>query len=278
MAKMYYNEEEAAQKLGVPVTELTSLARQGKLQQYRDGSRMVYKADQVDALAGNEPSLDETGEIELAPADTGTQDMVSLSEADNEPQEPGKDDTVITAEGISIFDDEDLEIEAADPMAKTQIAPSLEDQVSIEGVGSGSGLLDLTRESDDTSLGAEVLEHIDMESGMGEALEAEAGAPTPAYQPSPPESVEGPIYVEAADPTVGLFSGLTIGGMLVMLVLGTAILSAFYRRPFPIVESMMSQLSLVLGGAVFVLLLFAIGGYFVGKSMAQRQAAMRRAG
>jgi PAS domain S-box-containing protein len=75
--------------------------------------------------------------------------FVDQYDAAPEPKTPGKEDTVITAEGISIFDDEDLEIEAADPMAKTQIAPSLDDQVAIEGVGSGSGLLDLTRESDE---------------------------------------------------------------------------------------------------------------------------------
>ena len=33
-------------------------------------------------------------------------------------------------------------------------------KLSLESVGSGSGLLDLTRESDDTSLGAELLDEI----------------------------------------------------------------------------------------------------------------------
>jgi excisionase family DNA binding protein len=54
--------------------------------------------------------------------------------------------------GISVFDEEDLAIEA-DPMGETQITSSVED---FDSVGSGSGLLDLTRESDDTSLGPEL--------------------------------------------------------------------------------------------------------------------------
>ena len=35
-----------------------------------------------------------------------------------------------------------------------------DEDLSLEAVGSGSGLLDLTRESDDTSLGAELLEEV----------------------------------------------------------------------------------------------------------------------
>ncbi len=54
--------------------------------------------------------------------------------------------------GISVFDDEEMTIEA-DPMGETQITSSVED---FDSVGSGSGLLDLTRENDDTSLGPEL--------------------------------------------------------------------------------------------------------------------------
>ena len=64
-------------------------------------------------------------------------------------------------------------------MAKPQIAPALEEQIATEGVGSGSGLLDLTRESDDTSLGAEVLDNIadGMEGTGGPVAVETAGSP-----------------------------------------------------------------------------------------------------
>jgi hypothetical protein len=58
--------------------------------------------------------------------------------------------------GISVFDDDELDI-ASDPMGETRIASGVED---LEPVGSGSGLLDLTQEKDDTSLGAELLDVI----------------------------------------------------------------------------------------------------------------------
>jgi hypothetical protein len=43
---------------------------------------------------------------------------------------------------------------------KTAISQGVTDQLNLDGVGSGSALLDLTRESDDTSLGAELLDEI----------------------------------------------------------------------------------------------------------------------
>ena len=47
-------------------------------------------------------------------------------------------------------------------MAQTQMTkPTVDDEdLALDSVGSGSGLLDLTRESDDTSLGAELLDEI----------------------------------------------------------------------------------------------------------------------
>jgi hypothetical protein len=65
------------------------------------------------------------------------------------PAKPGKP-------GISVFEDEEVEI-AADPMGETRISAGVDE---LEAVGSGSGLLDLTQVSDDTSLGAELLDVI----------------------------------------------------------------------------------------------------------------------
>src|SRR5690606_22858125 len=60
--------------------------------------------------------------------------------------------------GISVFDtDHGIGGEAS---GETQVGDTIDDELSLESVGSGSGLLDLTRESDDTSLGAELLEEV----------------------------------------------------------------------------------------------------------------------
>ena len=271
MAKMYYNEEETAEKLGITVDKVTDLAREGKLQQYQDGARKVYRAQQVDELALEmSPTLDDTGEIELAPADTTAGDSVNLTAADTSSQVAAKEDTVITAEGVSIFDDEDLEIEAADPMAKTQIAPSLEEQISMDGASSGSGLLDLTRESDDTSLGAEVLDNINVESGIGEGLETGMPA-TPFAQGTEQAPAEVQEIVIPTDPNAGLFSGLAVGCAVVTILLGVVMLSAMTSRMFSPVEIMKNQILIVVGSVVGLLVVCGVAGLMIGKSSARRE-------
>lgn len=95
-------------------------------------------------------------------------DVIKLDSSDDV-RKKAKEDTRITPAakaGISVFDDDELEVDT-DPMGKTHVAPAVED---FDAVGSGSGLLDLTRESDDTSLGAELLDVI----SPTEAAETEA--------------------------------------------------------------------------------------------------------
>src|SRR5205085_8533831 len=102
-------------------------------------------------------------------AESGRTDAISLADSDIKPA--AKEDTVVT--GQNMFDTG--EVKPADAGAQTQIQSAIDDQLSLEGVGSGSGLLDLTRESDDTSLGAELLDEIypggdaKGESGIGSA-------------------------------------------------------------------------------------------------------------
>ncbi|MDY6913053.1 MAG: hypothetical protein SVT52_01160 [Planctomycetota bacterium] len=266
--KMYYTDEEAAAKLDVTTEQLADYIRDDKLRVFQDGDRKMFQVEEVNALAGDSDEA-----IELAPTDEPAEpeagDAASLAEAD-EAKDVGKEDTVITADGISIFDDEDLEIEAADPMAKTQIAPSLEDQIAIEGVGSGSGLLDLTRESDDTSLG-EVLDHIDMEAAVGSGSGIAGEVESEPYPP-PPEAVAAaqPAYVEAIDPGAGLFGGMIVGCAIVMLVMGAIVLAVMTNMVPGYLETMKQNVPLVLVGAVLLVAALGVVGLLIGKSAAGR--------
>jgi hypothetical protein len=294
MAKMYYSEEETCQALGVDMNGLMELVNSRQLQMYQDGAKHVYKAGDVDALVQQQKGSaapSDTGEIKLA-------DDTKIA-ASSPPPPPRKDDTVITAEGISIFDDEDLEIEEADPMAETQIAPSLDDQIALDGVGSGSGLLDLTRESDDTSLGAEVLDHIDMEgsgigsglgtglsgalgsSGIGSGLaetEPGSGLGTGASMGRAEAMVaEPPTFVEAIDPSSGFFGGLVVGAAVIMLVVTvSAALAAMQGVVSGLLEAMQKNLPIVL--AVMAIATGAAGaaGYMLGKAFMTQQRALQR--
>lgn len=107
--------------------------------------------------------------------------------------------------GISVFDDDELAV-AADPMGETQISATVPE---LSGVGSGSGLLDLTREKDDTSLGAELLgaispgeaEETETEGAVVEVVEAEEtvqeGEPGDAVVAEVAEAQEGELVAVA---------------------------------------------------------------------------------
>jgi hypothetical protein len=263
MAKVYYTDMEAAAKLNISINELANYVRDGKLRSFQDGMKKMFKVEEVDKLAGA------SGDVELAPADSG----ISLSEADK-PRPSGKEDTVITAEGISIFDDEDLEIEAADPMAKTQIAPTLDEQVSIEGVGSGSGLLDLTRESDDTSLG-EVLEHIDepTSQAVGSSLGGDEAATSAAGGSEGASAM--PVFVEVADPASGAFNGTLVALSVVMLISSMVAIGVLMSST-GMAGSLHEDLIPAFIVGLLVVIAGAIIGYVMGKSASTKHAVARR--
>jgi hypothetical protein len=245
--KMYYSAEDAAAKLGLDAAGLEALVRDQKLRVFKDGARNMFRADEVDALAAQGAAGEE--EIELTPADTSGASSISLIDSAETPAAPGKEDTVITAEGVSIFD-EGEEVDTADPLAKTQVTMPMEDQGTADGSGSGSGLLDLTRESDDTSLG-EVLDKIEMDSGVAPIIEE---APAVAA----PVELAAPAIVEAPDPTAGLFGGLAIGSALAALVLAAVSVAAMYRSVPAFLEFFAANKLIVL--AVFAVVLGAGAG------------------
>ena len=162
MAKMFYTLDEASDRLGVDQDAVKAMAADGKLQQFRDRDKLMFKREQVDSMAASGGSMGggDGSSIGIPLADSrgpGDTDAISLS--DSMGTEVGMDNPN-EGTGISVFDAG--EVEPADPMAQTQVTqPSIDDEeLALESVGSGSGLLDLTRESDDTSLGAELLDEI----------------------------------------------------------------------------------------------------------------------
>ena len=182
----------------------------------------------LEGSGSGELQLEDSGSAPAAAGSDSGADVLDLDEVDkNAVEEMKKDDTVITNIGISVFDDEDLEI-AADPMAKT-VLTSEDDSIALDGSGAGSGLLDLTRESDDTSLGAELLEGIDMgdsgeavapkESAEGEPLAAEAGLPESSMAPA---LGVGTMTVATVQPASPAFTGLLIAGTISLALVGAA--------------------------------------------------------
>ena len=120
--------------------------------------------------------------------------------------------------GINVFGTDDVGF--ADPSAQTAISARAANEgtgVNLETVGSGSGLLDLTRESDDTSLGA-VLDEIGpaartraapaMGTDMGSAALADIHEPAVDRRP-----LAAPVMVQALDQSAPAFGGTALAGL-----------------------------------------------------------------
>ncbi len=301
MAKMFYTLEEAASKLGVDEQTIKDMAARNELQQFRDGDKLMFKRDQVDAKSSNAAS---DGPISLA--DTGMNDAVDLktdTAIGVDPPEENPND----ATGVSVFDAG--EIDLADPMAQTQVTgPTIDDEeLALESVGSGSGLLDLTRESDDTSLGAELLDEIypgadSMGTGMGTGISMESAVGSsgvfdgeismetgtsgpsglenltgeaPATTPATGAARSSAVYEEPSDPAGSWFgAGMLFGVMLALIVALTAIIPAidgvqgsFTQGIDPIGPN--SKTYLVAGGLLAISVIFGVIGMVVGKSAAR---------
>src|SRR5437868_1557568 len=71
MAKMFYTLDEAKAALARNEEEIKQLAREGRLREFRDGPRLMFKADQIEALKAE---LGTGGGTGASPADLGVSD------------------------------------------------------------------------------------------------------------------------------------------------------------------------------------------------------------
>ena len=191
MAGMFYSLQEVTDRLGKSEDEVRKLIKQGKLREFRDGTKLLFKVEEVDALvadagvseanaASAESAIDllsdETGQITIEP------DAKDIMDASKEFDlgELSSADTNITTAGINVLAETDDEYKLADDSrGETQVDESsgdmgsLDDDINLDSVGSsGSGLLDLSLQADDTSLGA-VLDDILPAAGQGGPKESD---------------------------------------------------------------------------------------------------------
>ena len=302
MAKMFYTLEEAAQKLGKDEQAIKDMAAAGELQQFRDRDRLMFKRDQVDALSGGgeepEISLEDSAVLDSSDASSGILELADDTSA-------GAGDDPREATGISVFDAG--EIETADPAAQTQVEGGAGEELDLDSVGSGSGLLDLTREADDTSLGMELDEIYpggstagtaatsDTAAGLSSAFDTSAGDDTgvgmaaaateapselaaPEDELAVPDDDEiampmGSTAVEPSDPAgSGLGVGLMIGALAAMILAAIVTLGAIGGGSTGLLALMTGDPgSLVLwfwvGGLAVASLIFGVIGYVVGNAM-----------
>src|SRR5687767_14514052 len=71
MAKMFYTMEETKSALGRNEEDIKQLTREGRLREFRDGPRLMFKADQVEQLKGELGSGGGLDQVDLAPSESG---------------------------------------------------------------------------------------------------------------------------------------------------------------------------------------------------------------
>lgn len=276
MAKMFYSLEEAAERLGKSTDEVRALAESGQLQEFRDRERLMFKREQVDLIAGDggeEISLaDDLEPITLSSSGSGS--AMSFIEDTKE------------GTGISIFDVEGTE--EADPSAATvmsETAGQTSPDFSIDPAASGSGLLDLTREADDTSLGEDLLQ--DVYGDSGDAGGSVAGddslfETTGADADVSNQPVMAMAVAERVDGTwSGMAGGLALGmvlstvaavALIVLVISGMAVGSSGAAPGDAATGGLVSQIAgnfyPVVGGLAGATVLFAIIGMVIGKKTA----------
>ena len=216
----------------------------------------------------------DTDEILLAP-ETG----VSVP-----PSELTDADTAITGEGISVLGETDRDYQVTDDtMAETAVPPGktgtmgttpevplekVEEDVNLDSFGSGSGLLDLSLQADDTSLGG-VLDEI--YTAEGEAKEpAEAAGPAVDVaaeaeqilseeeefvgpQPAPEIAALAQPYIEMAPDVQSNAFGMLLFLPLVVLVYTAVVAVAGLRGVMPsILTKVQGVIWYILLGAIVV--------------------------
>ena len=327
MAKMFYTLDEAKVALGKNEEEIKQLAREGKLREFRDGPRLMFKADQIEQLKGDLGSGGSRlgDQVDLGPSDSGVIGMVdskgasgtslTLNDSDGG-RSPGagmtlKDDTALAADlglsgslggvpsprgpgsgsgtglsgmgtgssgsrgGIDVF--QPGEVDRVDPAAQTAINPAVSDQLNLEGVGSGSGLLDLTRESDDTSLGAELLDEIAPSSGKKRPTKIGAAGDSVTGSGLEVESLEelrpvgrsfgAPMMVEAPDATAPAFGAMALAAAFVCLFGAFVVTAAVMgTQPAIVMDLAIKGLWICLGIGLGAAILFFVIGLFIGKA------------
>ena len=237
MAKMFYTAAEAAEKLGKTEDDLKALARQGQLREFRDAGTTNYKIEDIDKLvpesgaassggssamleldpidaadsAAGEITLEpvEDSGVELAPSGTDILafDKLDFDDTATGAQSPSSEGSSVPSVGVSVFDDDDGDDEA-DPLAKTAVTDLA--GLALEGSGSGSGIMDLARESDDTSLGQELLDEIytdDVEATTDMGDDTRAGLDD-AMPEATSEDEEAPEVEVAAQATAATAVGI----------------------------------------------------------------------
>ena len=258
MAKMFYSMDEVCAKLGKTPDEVSKMVSSGQIQEFRDRDRLMFKAEQIDMLAGDEDSGEVKLDLETGAGLSGSglslEDESSIGLADSR-----------EGTGISVFDTD----HGLDESEQTQVG-DVDEELTLDAVGSGSGLLDLTRESDDTSLGAALLEevysgeeNIEMPANASGLFDAAPDAPVTAGG----VAVAMPVLIETYDGAgSGLGIGLMVGALVALICLAIIVIVGVSGGTAQLATTFAGNIMLWAGGLLGITIVLGLVGLFFGKA------------
>ncbi len=267
MAKMFYTAEEVAEKLGKSVEEVLEMAKKGQIQEFRDREKVMFKVDQIDLLTGDESEPS----IPLALDDSGESFTPSTSASSEEHSEP----LDLSGTGMTVIDSG-----ASRPSFGLADSGSNAEFGEVTR-GESSSLLDLTRESEETSLGAELLEEVyssednveipAASSGLFEPVEGDSGGPAVVSGRGAAEAfvpMMAATSIESVEPGwSGLTAGLMVGCLLALLAAGVVVTTVAMGGSPALSAAFTANLWAWVGGLVGVSLVGAVAGFFIGRAI-----------
>ena len=270
-SKSFYTLDEAAKRLGKTASEINGMADRGLLQRVNHEGQIKFRVEQVEVLASDDDAVDlndDMGPIGLA--DSGSAAPIPSTPAKKAPA-PSMDDSALglagtgSAAGMAGLGD------SGERTGISALRGGKGDNVEIglETVGSGSGLLDLTRDSDETALGAELMDQVYSNDAGGSnagqsGIFAAAAMETPEAQA--PIST-GMMVAEAYD---GAWSGAGLGMMVAavaaLVVAALIIVTAGMGSGSLVASNFAGNLVAWAGALAGIVAVFGLLGFFIGRA------------
>ena len=211
-------------------------------------------------------------------------------------------DTALTGEGINVLGETDADYDVTDDSLAETVGPAgtsteasleeIEDDVSLDSFGSGSGLLDLSLQADDTSLGG-ILDEIYTTEGGDEAaggesdmlddMTAEAEHVAPDEDLAVPEPMMAvptmaAAYVEGAPDTQSNMLGILLFLPLLALLYTAIVTASALKGVMPsILESIQNIVWYIMGGAAVLTGILVGASFVVGAEKKPKAAKPKRA-
>ena len=313
MAKLFYTLEEACERLSKSEQEIRDMAQSGQIEEMRDGEQLMFKRQQIDLLAGDGEQSDTDFDLDISTGGSslgidlsGSSDGSKKNNNEDSSSGYGLSDSGVgtgiggsdtglelggsgfgfdlgdsgSAAGLDLGDSSaGSGVHAAfeggedDDSAETRVSGAVDEELSLESVGSGSGLLDLTRESDDTSLGAELLDEVweggesgefgSGASGLFESSEAEQETVAADAPMGLPTSFAVQVYDGKWS---GTGIGLLLGSMMALVAIFVMLMTSMMGVTPRLASLITGDFMIWAGGFAAFAIIAGLIGMFIGKA------------